>query len=407
MAENAITWRLGVDKSQLTAGLKSAEAEALASSQKIAQGMGHAAEGGEKIFTSSHRAAGQIRILTQELARGAQAGDIFAAGLEAAERVLRVPLGSLAALAVAGIIVKQLHDVADADEKLKRQLATSLDPSPISDYGAAVETLAERFKNTAEAIAESQRRLNDPTRFEKIIDALGDVRPIPRGGNLPTDPKVIAQQFATASPSEINKDAARTAIALAQAQERLRLELQINEARRSGGDVETKIADLAVKTAQINLDALKKAYPKDDDQSGAKRAAQGALDAANAEKQITEEKKKQRELDDKQAASQKERFGMSLKELAEGRGGSPETEFERRQARRATGERAESERLRLRGDEQGAAVRAGRAEHIEAGIQGLKPSENMANEVRAGVDGAQITQRIQELISVVQRNAII
>jgi hypothetical protein len=401
--ENAITWRLGVDRSQLTAGMSAAQADTLAASQRIAQGMGHAAEGGEKIFTSSHRAAGQIRILGQELARGAEAGDLFASGLEAAERVLRLPLGSLAVLAAAGILIKQLHDVAEADEKLKRQLATSLKPSAIDDYSAAVETLAERYKNTADAIAASTQRITNPTVMQKFSDFIKNIfTPTgPRGDQFGAEP---GNQGPLAS--ETSAGETRGTIAEAQQQQTRRLELEINEIRKQGVDVEKKIYDLKLAASQVELDALKKAFPKDEDQTQAKFQAQSAIDTLKAEKQRTEEKEKQKESAEKQAEFEKERFGLSLKELAEGRGGSPQTEHERRQARRAVGERAESERLRLRGDEEGARVHVERAQQIESGIQGLKPSSSMSNDVRSGVDASQLNQKFDRLITATEKNAL-
>jgi hypothetical protein len=406
VAENAITWRLGVDKSQLTAGLKSAEAEALASSHKIAGAMGGAAEGGERIFTSSHRAANQVRILAQELMHGGSAADFFGAGLEAAERALRLPLGSLAALAAAGVVLKQLSDVSDADKKLKSQLATSLNPSWIQDYKASLETLAERYKETADKAAAARARIEAPGLWQKVFDSFG----FGGGGMVPVGKMKGGESGAINKPIEEAEKAQAEAmgeIRDAQNKNRIRLELELNKIRESGVDVEKRSYETALAAAQAEKDALQKAFPKDDPQSSMlKFEAQSKIDILRAAKQQTEEQQKQKDLEDKQTAATKERFGMTLKELAEGRGGSPETEFQRRQARRAMDERSTSERLRLRGDEQGAQIRAGRATQIEAGIQGLKPSENMAQEVRAGVDAAQITQRIQELIVATHANAI-
>src|SRR5262245_28512133 len=76
----------------------------------------------EKLITSSHRAANQLANLTESFLRGGSAADLFAQATVGLEKVLHLPLGALAGLAVGAGAAVELAKIGEEAKKLRHEL---------------------------------------------------------------------------------------------------------------------------------------------------------------------------------------------------------------------------------------------------------------------------------------------
>jgi hypothetical protein len=394
--DNAIVWRLGLDRSQITSGLSAVQGDVESASNRIAQGFGRAAEGGGQLFTSSHRVARQIQSLTQDLARGGDSLSLFGAGLEAVERSLRLPLGALAGLAVGAVIVKQLNDVREADEKMKQALATSFNPSGIDDYKASVETLTERIKATIEAAAVMQTRIEKPGTMQRVGDFFSNL--FGGGGNLPAIPTTVPGAPVLPRgdhPTDIFRDETNAKIREAQAQNAVRLALEEKKIKEAGVDVEKRIYEVRLAVAEVEKSAAEKSKRPD-----LQFEAQTKIDGLKAEKEIADLRTRSLAEIQKQASEiaskNRDKLQFTLADLAkEGRrdvgfgGGTGRGVGD--EARRAMEEERLARQDALAGNMAEAQRHVERAENIKAGILQLRDSEkDLSGAVRMGVDSAAI-----------------
>src|SRR4051794_34409227 len=99
----SIIARLGLDTSGFRSELASAATQAGQAAGKMSGAFNKSAAAHENLLASNHRVARQIQNFSRDLASGADATQLFSAGLEGLERSLKLPLGALAGLGVGAV----------------------------------------------------------------------------------------------------------------------------------------------------------------------------------------------------------------------------------------------------------------------------------------------------------------
>jgi hypothetical protein len=404
MPDSAILFRLGLVKEPFNSDLRAAAAETQSAGVRMGQGFFYSEAAQGRLFTSSHRAARQIGLFTQQLTTGADAGTLFASAIERAERVLRLPLGSLAALAAAGILLKEFHDVAVADEKLRAQLEKSIKPSAVDDYKAALEDLQKRIKDTATEVAKAQQRIEAPTFIQRVADIGSNIFTFL--ARITPGLKTLPDETGGRYPTDIAREQGNAKIREAQQQNQLRLAIEIQKIRESGKDVEKRIFDVRIAAAESERDAIKEAFKGK--RPDLEFEAQTKLDRLRADAESASsaaEIAKSLNVAEKAAAgvaqSISEKAKLSLAELAK-EGDQTRTGFGTAigvgaKARDAQREEELARRAALRGNEAEAIKHETRAEQIKATIGTLRDSEKLlGNQLKSALDSSAKISKIEE-----------
>jgi hypothetical protein len=110
----AIAARLGVDTKPFSTGMNQAAQDGKRAGDKISEGVNRADRSMGSLLKSGPRVAHQISNFSQQMVGGADATQLFAGALNGLERSLKLPLGSLAGLAVLGVVISKMDQANDA-----------------------------------------------------------------------------------------------------------------------------------------------------------------------------------------------------------------------------------------------------------------------------------------------------
>ena len=198
---------LGLDKSEFSRDLHAAAAEAERSMGQVSKSGNIAAESQDRLYTSSHRVAAQMTNVTREMLSGASAGDVFSAALEGAGRSLRLSLGALAGIEIAGAIVKNVADVRAEYVKLRTEVEKLSAIKPDSRF----QTLEQIKKQADEATASVEKLRKDLREAATPFSRQGLVQSL-SPSELPKTLKEAEASRVTAQTAEVSKLGERNAL---------------------------------------------------------------------------------------------------------------------------------------------------------------------------------------------------
>jgi hypothetical protein len=160
MADASVT--LDLDAREFDSRLAAVEQRVSSSSRTMSSGFDAAAEGGGRLFTSSHRVARQVGMLATQFSSGADASQLFGAGLMGLERAMRLPLGALAGLAVGAVFFEQLAKAHAESTKLHNELNALI---ATASTGASFKT----FDQMQSQIEKIRAKLAEVKKFEGSV----------------------------------------------------------------------------------------------------------------------------------------------------------------------------------------------------------------------------------------------
>jgi hypothetical protein len=115
---DSITWSLTANTSSVAADMGRAVAAVNAGSAQMVQSLNRADAAHTNLLKSPARVAHQISSMSQTMLSGADATTTLVQGLDSLERSLKLPLGSLAGLAIGAVAIKSVADYRDEWTKL-------------------------------------------------------------------------------------------------------------------------------------------------------------------------------------------------------------------------------------------------------------------------------------------------
>lgn len=117
---DSITWQLNANASHISTVMRQAMQDVNTGTGAIVNGFNRADLAHGNLLKSNARVAARIGRFTQELTSGADATQVFAGALEGLERSLKLPLGSLAGLAILATVVVWMDKANDAAINLSK-----------------------------------------------------------------------------------------------------------------------------------------------------------------------------------------------------------------------------------------------------------------------------------------------
>lgn len=145
---------LGLDAREMYQELNNAAVRFNQAASRIEGGSNRAAHASDGLLVSNHRVARQISNFSQELIRGGSAADVFAAGLEGVERSFRLPIGSLAGLAIGAILFTEIHKTNAEAEKLHEEIEKIVHSGTGNPRYQALESLNKQLDDAKQKLEE-------------------------------------------------------------------------------------------------------------------------------------------------------------------------------------------------------------------------------------------------------------
>ena len=151
----ALIVKLGLDRAGFENGLRAAvqdaekagqqlKAGSLASAQAMADSHGIA-------IASSGKLKHALRDVTSEILSGGSATDVFTASALKLAGVMKIGLGAAAGLAVGGVIIKQVMEINDAADELRKHIGRIGQPINGADYSSldGLKTRLDEIRKTS------------------------------------------------------------------------------------------------------------------------------------------------------------------------------------------------------------------------------------------------------------------